>query len=142
MRRRVAAARVGRLATVTPDGRPHVVPCCFVLDGDTLYSAVDGKPKSTLALRRLDNVRAHPAASLLVDHYDDDWATLWWVRVDGSARVIEADGSGERNGANEPERVERDRALALLSAKYEQYRTRRPPGAVIAIDVTGWRSWP
>ena len=85
MRQRLAGARVARLATLTPDGRPHVVPCCFALVEDTLYSAVDGKPKTTLALRRLDNVRAHPACSLLVDHYADDWAALWWVRVDGTA---------------------------------------------------------
>lgn len=129
MRARVAAARVGRLATVTPAGEPHVVPCCFVLDGDTILSAVDAKPKSTLALRRLDNLRARPRAALLVDHYDDDWATLWWVRADGDGRVIDA-------GA------ERERALDLLAAKYRQYRIRRPPGAVLAVAVTRWRAWP
>jgi PPOX class probable F420-dependent enzyme len=129
MRGRVAAARVGRLATVTPAGEPHVVPCCFVLDGDTILSAVDAKPKSTLALRRLDNLRARPRAALLVDHYDDDWSTLWWVRADGDGRVIDA-------GA------ERERALDLLAAKYPQYRTRRPPGPVVAVVVTRWRAWP
>jgi PPOX class probable F420-dependent enzyme len=128
MRRRVAQARVGRLATVTAAGRPHVVPCCFVLDDDTVFSAVDAKPKSTLALRRLDNLQAHPAASLLVDHYSDDWSALWWVRLDGDGRVV----SG---GA------ERDRAIALLTGKYEQYVATPPPGPVIALDVTAWRSW-
>ncbi len=73
-RRRVAEARVGHLATVTPQGRPHVVPCCFVLDGDRIVSAVDAKPKSTLALARLANLRAHPEAALLVDRYDEDWS--------------------------------------------------------------------
>ena len=130
MRQRVADAPVGRLATVTPGGTPHVVPCCFVLDGETVYSAVDAKPKSTLALRRLDNVRANPATSLLVDHYDDDWSTLWWIRLDGAARVVEA--------GTDPEPT---RALDLLAAKYHQYRTTRPPGAVLALDITAWRSW-
>jgi PPOX class probable F420-dependent enzyme len=129
MRERVRAARVGRLATVTPGGWPHVVPCCYAVDGDTVVSAVDAKPKSTLALRRLANLRAHPRASLLVDHYEDDWTALWWVRVDGVSRVLEG-------GAD------RDRALDLLAAKYEQYRRQRPPGAVIAIEITGWRAWP
>jgi PPOX class probable F420-dependent enzyme len=129
MRERVRAARVGRLATVTPGGWPHVVPCCYAVDGDTVVSAVDAKPKSTLALRRLANLRAHPRASLLVDHYEDDWTALWWVRVDGVSRVLEG---GE----------DRDRALDLLAAKYEQYRRQRPPGAVIAIEITGWRAWP
>jgi len=129
MRDRVAGARVARLATVTPDGRPHVVPCCFVLVGDTFYSAVDGKPKSTLALQRLANVAATPAASLLVDHYDDDWSTLWWVRVDGSARIV-----GDAD--------ERAVALHHLRARYPQYQEVPPPGDVLAIDATRWRSWP
>jgi PPOX class probable F420-dependent enzyme len=129
MRQRVAEARVGRLGTVRPDGRPHLVPCCYVLDGDVVYSAVDAKPKSTLALRRLANLRANAAASLLVDHYEDDWSRLWWVRVDGQGRVVEAG-------------PERDGALALLAAKYEQYRRTTPPGPVVAIDVLRWTAWP
>lgn len=129
MRARVAQARVARLATVRPDGRPHVVPCCFVLSDEVLYSAVDAKPKSTRALRRLDNVRGVPSAAMVVDHYDDDWATLWWVRLDGRARIIESGPEFEH-------------ALQLLAGKYEQYLRDRPPGPVIAIDVTEWRAWP
>lgn len=129
MRGRVRAARVARLATVGPGGHPHLVPCCFVLVGDVVYSAVDGKPKSTLALRRLANLRSHPHASLLVDHYSDNWSTLWWVRVDGDGRVLD-DG---------PERAD---AIDLLTVKYPVYAVERPPGAVIAIDVSLWRSWP
>jgi PPOX class probable F420-dependent enzyme len=129
MRARVAEARVGRLATITADGGPHLVPCCFALAGDIVYSAVDAKPKSTLALRRLANVRANPRAALLVDFYADDWSTLWWVRIDGRARVIE---SGE----------ERDAATALLTAKYDQYTSQPPPGPVLAIDIVTWRAWP
>ena len=129
MRRRVGEARSGVLGTVTADGRPHTVPCCFVLTGDVVYSAVDAKPKSTLALRRLDNLAANPAACLLVDCYDDEWSKLWWVRVDGAARVL-VDGD------------ERDHALDLLAAKYLQYQEVRPPGPVIAMDIISWRSWP
>ena len=130
-RSRVADARVARLATVAADGSPHVVPCCFVLDGDTIYSAVDAKPKTTARLRRLANVRANPNAALLVDHYDDDWSTLWWVRADGAARVLDIDG----------EAGERDDALTLLAAKYHQYRTDPPAGPVLAIDVSRWTGW-
>ncbi|MGH9186086.1 MAG: TIGR03668 family PPOX class F420-dependent oxidoreductase [Acidimicrobiales bacterium] len=129
MRRRVTGARVARLATVTVAGRPHLVPCCFVLDGDTIYTAVDAKPKSTLALRRLANLRANPAAAVLVDHYADDWSTLWWIRVDGRGRIV----------ASEPER---SHALALLAAKYPQYRRQPPPGDVVAIETVAWRGWP
>lgn len=118
------------LATVTPDGTPHLVPCCFVLDGDTIYSAVDNtKPKSTLALRRLENIRSHPAVSLLVHHYDEDWSALWWVRVDGTGLVLD-------------DEMERGAALALLAAKYEQYREKPPPGEVLSVVVARWRWWP
>jgi PPOX class probable F420-dependent enzyme len=129
MRSRVAAAEVGRLATVTTDGRPHLVPCCFVLHDDTIYSAVDHKPKSTQHLRRLTNLRANPNATLLVDHYADDWSTLWWVRADGTGRILDA---GPDLAA----------AIALLVAKYHQYRDEPPAGPVIAIDVNTWRAWP
>src|SRR5690606_4414110 len=97
--------------------------------GDTVWSAVDAKPKSTLALRRLDNVRANPAASLLVAHYEDDWTRLWWVRLDGSARIVDRE-------------EERDRALGALATKYIQYQGSPPPGPVLALDVTTWRAWP
>jgi PPOX class probable F420-dependent enzyme len=128
--RLLTEARVGRLATVRADGRPHMVPCCFVYTGDAVYSAVDDvKPKFSPALRRLDNLRANPAATLLVDHYSDDWAQLWWIRVDGDARIVD-------------DVVERERAIAQLCLKYEQYARRPPPGPVLAIDVTGWRAWP
>jgi PPOX class probable F420-dependent enzyme len=129
MRRRVTGARVARLATVTSDGRPHIVPCCFALSGDVVYSAIDAKPKSTLAVRRLANLRAHPHAALLVDRYSDDWSRLWWVRVDGEGRVL--DGGAERSAA-----------IVLLTQKYPVYVAEPPPGAVVAIDIVSWRSWP
>ena len=127
-RRLLTEARFAVLGTVTSEGHPHSVPCCFVLHGDTIYSAVDSKPKSTLALRRLDNVRANPATTLLVHHDDEDWSALWWVRVDGTGRIVDTDD-------------ERALALDLLTTKYNQYRESSPPGDVIAIDVRRWRWW-
>jgi PPOX class probable F420-dependent enzyme len=128
----LSAARVGRLATVRPDGRPHVVVCCFAVAGERVWTAVDAKPKATTRLQRLANVRAHPWASLLVDHYEEDWDALWWVRVDGPASVLE-------------EGDERDDALAALAAKYSQYVGAPPTGPVIAIAaerVSGWSARP
>ncbi len=100
-RRRVAQARVARLATADADGRPHVVPMVFALAsgkdasetrcGDTVYSAVDAKPKRSAALRRLANIAANPRLAVLVDHYEDDWDALWWVRADGTGRTLDAD---------------------------------------------------
>ena len=129
MRRRVERARVGRLATTTSAGGPHIVPCCFVLSGATLYSAVDAKPKSTVRLQRIRNLEGNPSAALVVDHYDEDWTELWWVRVDGTGRILTA-------GA------EHDTALELLTAKYAQYQHAPPPGPVIALDIRFWRAWP
>jgi PPOX class probable F420-dependent enzyme len=127
-RARVAASQVARLATVRPDGRPHVVPIVYALDGDTLYSAVDAKPKRSTRLQRFDNVRQNPEVTVLVDHYADDWDELWWVRLDGRGRVLE--------GGDEA-----DRAIELLRAKYPQYRSAPPCPPVLAVDVATWRSW-
>src|SRR4051794_31914153 len=110
---RLAAARVGRLATTDPDGRPHLVPIVFALDGETLYSAVDDKPKRSRTLRRIENARTRPDVTILVDHYEEDWGRLWWIRVRGRARVLDG---GEEHG----------RAVALLVEKYLQYRSRPP----------------
>jgi PPOX class probable F420-dependent enzyme len=128
MRRRFEGARVARLATVRDDGRPHLVPVCFAVDGDVIVSVVDDKPKRRTELQRLDNVRTQPAVSLLVDQYDDDWTRLWWVRADGVASVLESGG-------------EHARAIDLLVAKYAQYRARRPAGATLVIAIEAWRGW-
>jgi PPOX class probable F420-dependent enzyme len=128
MRQLVATARVGRLATRAPGGRLHLVPICFALDGDVLYSAVDEKPKRSRRLQRIDNVRAHPEAAVLVDQYEEDWSRLWWVRLRGRGRVVE---QGQ----------EFELALRLLADKYDQYRQRPPPGPVLAIEIDEWRGW-
>jgi len=129
-RARFAAARVARLATVDAGGRPHLVPVVFVLDGDTVYTAVDdAKPKATPRLKRLANIEANPNVAVLTDHYDDDWRQLWWVRADGRARLLEP-AAGEAATARE-----------LLAARYPQYRAAPPPGVVIAIDVARWSGW-
>ena len=120
------SARVARLATAGADGAPHVVPLVFAVAGDTIYSAVDPKPKRTTDLKRLRNVAANPRVALLADHYvDDDWDVLWWVRADGSGRVLE----------------ESPEAVALLRERYAQYRDAPPEGPVLVIDVMRWSGW-
>jgi len=127
-KQRLAESKVARLATVSDEGQPHIVPVVFALDGDTLYFAVDAKPKTTTNLKRLKNIASNPAVSVLVDHFEDDWSKLWWVRADGTARVITDEAHAQR-------------ATELLVTKYAQYRTARPAGPVVAIHVdriTGW----
>jgi PPOX class probable F420-dependent enzyme len=128
MRQLVATARVGRLATLAPGGRLHLVPICFALHGDVLYSAVDEKPKRSRRLQRIENVRVHPDVAVLVDHYEEDWSRLWWVRLRGSGRLVE---HGQ----------ELEAALRLLAEKYAQYQERPPPGPVLAIVIDEWRAW-
>jgi PPOX class probable F420-dependent enzyme len=126
-RERFAAARVARLATADAGGRPHIVPIAFALLGDTIYSAVDAKPKRTRALRRLANVRENPAVSLLADHWDeDDWAALWWARADGRGRILD------------PAEPEARRAIDLLR---ERYPRQQAAGEVLAVDIERWSGW-
>lgn len=127
-RRRVAGARVARLATLREDGTPHLVPFCFALDGDRLVSAVDHKPKRTPHLRRLRNLAHDDRAAVLVDAYDERWDRLWWVRLEGTARVL-------------PEGSEAGHARSLLTAKYPQYREGPPLGAVLSFEIRRWSSW-
>jgi PPOX class probable F420-dependent enzyme len=129
-RRLFAEARVARLATVDAGGRPHLVPIVFVVIEETIFSAVDTKPKRTQALRRLANVEVNPAVSVLVDRYDDaDWTALHWARADGEGRVLAPD---------HPQAVA---AVTALAAKYRQHRENRPPGPVLAVDVSHWSAW-
>jgi PPOX class probable F420-dependent enzyme len=124
-RARFAGGRVARLATVDATGRPRLVPIVYALLGDALYFVVDAKPKSTTRLRRLADIRADPRVSALVDHYDEDWDTLWWARADGTARVLDD---------------LRPDALAALAARYPAYRV-TPPGPMVEIAVQRWSGW-
>jgi len=123
----LASARIARLGTVDGDGAVRLVPVCFALVDGNVVSAVDHKPKRTGQLRRLDDMRATGTATVLVDHYAEDWSELWWVRVRGRAEVLTA-------------ALDRDTALDALVAKYSQYRERRPAGAVwrVASDELRW----
>jgi PPOX class probable F420-dependent enzyme len=128
-RARFAASPVLRLATAGADGRPHVVPCTFAVDGSgRVVIGIDNKPKASANLRRLRNIGENPRVSLLADHYAEDWTQLWWVRADGSAAVEEA-GAGHAEHWN------------LLRAKYPQYGGQVLSGSVIVVSVERWSGW-
>jgi PPOX class probable F420-dependent enzyme len=133
---KVRSARVGRLATVTPSDRPHVVPFVFALlelgADHIVYWAVDHKPKRSPSLQRIRNIQTRPSVEFVVDDYDEGWERLWWVRCSGTARLVDDD-------------AERHTALDALAAKYPQYLVEPPDGPVVAIDVQhihGWESAP
>ena len=132
------ASRVARLATADDSGAPHLVPVTFALVDPVgggsvpmIVFAVDHKPKSTVALRRLANIAANPRVSWLVDHYEDDWERLWWVRADARAAVLDG--------------AVRAVAITALQAKYQQYQEFPPTGVVVGSTVTrvtGWQASP
>jgi PPOX class probable F420-dependent enzyme len=119
---------VARLGTADGQGRPHVVVATFAVDGDTIYTAVDQKPKSGKTLKRLRNIGENPWVTMLADHYTDDWETLWWVRADGRAAIL----ADQRQMAA---------PLRLLADRYWQYRLKPPPGPVLAVTVERWSGW-
>jgi PPOX class probable F420-dependent enzyme len=122
--------RVARLGTISASGAPHLAPVCFALFEGSIAIAIDEKPKRTLELARLANIRRDPRVTLLVDWYDDDWARLAWVRIDGTAKVLEH--ASEWPGA-----------LGALRKRYWQYETMEletlPAIRIEAKRVSGWR---
>jgi PPOX class probable F420-dependent enzyme len=128
LRRRFASSSVAHLSTVRPDGGPHVVPIVFALVDDTVYSAVDAKPKRSRELQRLANVRADPRCALLVDHYEDDWRQLWWVRADGRGEVV-----GRLSDVHP--------GIRALVERFPQYRDEPPSGPLLVVTVERWSGW-
>lgn len=125
------AQRVARLATADIAAVPHVVPVCFAATAGSLYIAIDAKPKrgAPAALRRLRNIATNPAVCVIVDRYEDDWARLGWVMLNGRAEIL-SDGA------------ERTEAHGLLRARYPQYRAMVLDGLpVIAVRIVRVTSW-
>ena len=130
-RRFLDAERVARFATATRDGRPHVVPICYAVAGESLYFSIDEKPKRRpgAPLKRVDNIRENAHVAVVVDRYDDDWSRLGWVMLHGEAEILAA---GE----------EHDRAQHLLRGRYPQLaRMRIEALPVVAVRVRRVRSW-
>jgi PPOX class probable F420-dependent enzyme len=120
--------RVATLATVSADGRPHLVPVVFALDGIDVVTAVDGKPKKGRVLARIENIARDSRVTLLAHFYEEDWSKLWWVRVDGRASIEE---TGEAFA----------RALNYLRDRYPQYESVDLIGPVIRITVENTTTW-
>lgn len=123
---------MGHLVTVRPNGQPHVVPVTYALAGNSVVTMIDHKPKTTDRLQRLINIENNPVATLMSDHYSEDWSALWWVRVDGEASIHIGGRVWEESAA-------------ALRAKYGQYAENSPrgPAVVISVDrVTSWESTP
>jgi PPOX class probable F420-dependent enzyme len=125
--------QVGHLATADAKAVPHVVPICFVCDGQAVYTAIDHKPKRATGYRmkRIRNILENPQVTFLVDHYEADWLRLSYIMIQGHAQILD---SGP----------ERQRALVLLEDKYPQYRDRRlaqDTGLVIKIVPDSIRHW-
>jgi PPOX class probable F420-dependent enzyme len=130
----IAEGRVGRLATADLSGQPLVVPICYAFDGEALFSAIDAKPKTPApqGLKRIRNIRENPRVSIVIDRYDEEWARLRYVIIQGQAAIL-TEGASFSHGVN------------LLLAKYPQYRSMgldRDAGLMIRVEpgrVTAWQ---
>ncbi len=129
------SARTAHLATADASGQPHVVPVCFVFNGEFIYSVLDSKPKTTALrqLRRVRNILANPRVSLVVDHYEEDWSRLQYVMVSGEASLLE---SGEEWGLS----------IVMLRQKYPQYHRmeldQSPVIKIVPARFVPWSSQP
>ena len=125
------SARHGHLATADAKGQPHVIPVCYAFDGESIYSVLDSKPKSTplRQLRRVRNILSNPQVSLVVDHYEEDWSRLRYILVSGEAGLLQ---EGE----------EWARAIATLRNKYPQYQAMNfDESPVIKIKPSRFTPW-
>jgi PPOX class probable F420-dependent enzyme len=124
MRRRAVSARAARVGTFDERGHIHLVPIVFVIEGDTLYSSTDEKPRA----KRLRNLQRDPRVSVVIDVYDEEWSKVWWVRLVGRGRAVE-------------EGPEFERARRLLCEKYPQFEGDPGGGPIMAVDVDEWSGW-
>jgi PPOX class probable F420-dependent enzyme len=132
IRAKLRTARVARLATLDAERRPHMVPICFAFDGSVFYSAIDHKPKRVTPSRllRMKNIQETPQVALLVDQYDEDWTSLWYVLVRGEAELVAA-------------HAEQKQAIRRLRAKYAQYDAEMltddaPVLRITPVRITAW----
>lgn len=123
----LASARVARLGLLDEADHPRVLPVTFAIFDGAVWSAIDHKPKRSAAPARLARLRRRPEATLLVDRYDDDWSRLAWVELRGQVAILAVEDAPE--------------ALDALAARYEPYRSRRPPGPLLRLDVEAGACW-
>jgi PPOX class probable F420-dependent enzyme len=123
----VERRRVGHLATADAAAMPQVMPICFAIQQDSLYTALDEKPKRAPDTKRLKNIGENSHVTFLADHYDEDWSRLGWVMLRGRAEIL-TQGDTFEHGA------------ALLRKRYDQYAS-MSLGPVIAVRILQVRSW-
>lgn len=135
----LAEARRAVLATIAPDGRPRLVPCCFALVSESgvtvIDTPIDDKPKSTsdpMRLARVQDVLREPRVSLLVDRWDEDWSRLGWLRIEGLARLLDPGPPAHAS------------SVAALRDRYPRYRSHdlehRPIIRITPTRVVDWHA--
>ncbi len=116
------------------------MPIAFAFEdapgGLLIYSALDEKPKSVAdprALARVRDIGTRPHVAVLVDHWEEDWSHLAWVRLEGTAKLLDPTDSSA---------AEHSMAVGLLRARYPQYATHaleeRPMIRIAVERVSGW----
>jgi PPOX class probable F420-dependent enzyme len=113
-------SRIGRLATVDLECKPHVIPVVFVFDNDRncYFIPIDEKTKRSRPenLKRVKNIQENPNVALLLDEYNEDWTKLYFIMIRGKGSIL----GGKKLEQNEMRLLEK--AHKLLCDKYPQYQ--------------------
>ena len=113
--------RAGKLATVRPDGRPHVAPIWFIVEGDALVF------NTWHASVKARNLAADPRAALAVD---DQEPPFGYVIVEGVVEVTD-----------DPDEVRRvATAVGVLERKRHQWEGRALLHGQAGVEGDGDRS--
>jgi hypothetical protein len=106
------------LATVLPDGSPHVATVCPALDVDRVVIATD------VPSQKASNVRGDPHVAVVFDEYSEDWDGLRQIVLFGRALLLESGPEFRRH-------------RGLLYEKFRQYEATAPieEGSAVIIEI-------
>jgi PPOX class probable F420-dependent enzyme len=123
---------VGRLGQIDLLGHAQALPLVFARAGGALWSPIDGKPKKKAELDRLIWIAEHPDVCVLIDHYGDDWSSLWWLKLFCRGVV---------HRTNHPDWELATQALAVKYTQYAETPMFFGDPTMIRFEIDSWKSW-
>jgi pyridoxamine 5'-phosphate oxidase family protein len=106
----LAGQRLGRIATVGPDGQPHVVPTSFRYNPD--HDAIEVGGLRMSQTKKVRDVRRTGRASIVIDDVLPPWQPRM-IEVRGTAEVI--DSGGKAFGKNFEDTIVRIKPARIIS---------------------------
>src|SRR5579863_6777200 len=91
----LAGQRLGRIATVGPDGQPHVVPTSFRYNAD--HDAIDVGGMRMSQTKKLRDVERTGRATIVVDDVLPPWQPRM-IEIRGTASVVPSGGKAFGEG--------------------------------------------